>query len=88
MEITKDKVVWWRLFPIRLGDRVKEIKTGKIGWVANVTIPCSHSGEEDINIEFYRKTTFKVIFKDEETNLGYSIKEFKRWELMRIERET
>jgi len=77
-------VIWWELMPIKLGNTVKVLKTGRIGWVTGMTIPCSHSGKMNIVVEYYLKTTWEILIGNA---LGGKESDFvscRRWEIEKV----
>lgn len=75
MKFTKANILWWKLFPIEIGDTVKVISgeyKNKVGKVFGMTVPVSH--EKDPAIEYFERTTYDLLFG-----------KFKRWEIEKIE---
>lgn len=86
MKVTKTQTVWWELFPIELGDRVKIKRTGEKGIVVGQTIPCYHTEEKHPKVFFYQETTYDIVLEsDFKLNFTPPSREFKRWEIEKVE---
>jgi len=89
-KVTKADVVWFRLFPITFGDKVRIIKEGwenVEGVVIGMKVPMSHSNPERIEEEFFEKTTYRILFASPPEYYprreNYEM-DFKRWELEKV----
>lgn len=91
MKVTKAQVVWWKLFPITFGDRVRVVKEGwentQEGVVIGIKVPMSHSNSERIQEEYFERTTYRVLFASPPNPYPYRDSyemDFKRWELEKV----
>lgn len=86
--LTKWNALWWKLFPITLGDKVRIIASKEEGTIGGMTVPASHSGKEEIDLEFFRKAHYVVLIEDKNSELGFYARVLKRWEIVKIEEES
>lgn len=73
--VTKAEVVWFKLFPIDIGDEVIVRRTGKRGMVGGMNVPMFHIKGKDPSVFWYEKSDYIVHFK------GDKVRSYKRWEL-------
>lgn len=78
MRITIANLVWWKLFPITIGDTVKVISNGKEGTVVGMTVPMSHKNSSRINTEYYEVTLYTVVLE------GGDREHRRRWEIEKV----
>ena len=88
VKMIKENAVWWELFPVGPGDRVKIVRTGEIGTVVGVTIPCNTRTGFDPKVWKYLSTEYKLYMersRDEKAGVfAFEIAGVKRWEIYKV----